>query len=555
MLPQRCPQKQHEYFMSQRPAILNRPSPPLQAQQKVSLFRIYVAYRSILSIVLLLSPLSSETRQLLGELNPELYLVVAIVFLATNLVLLALMQTRLIHERAVQFSVFSIDILVITLLSDTSGGMSSGLPILLVATAAASAVVIDIASIATLIAALSVIAILADTLRLINEGHLSLDSLLPAGLLSALVFAVSLMIQMVARRVGRAEALARDQAEDLYNLQRLNEQIVRNLETGILLVYADESVRVMNQAAARLLDPNRPMALEQGRGLEDYHALLAKQFEAWKESGTHQAAPLHIADDAPQVVANFSQLAESGEGAALVFLQDYTAVTQQAQSLKLTSLGRLTASIAHEIRNPLGAVSHAAQLLAESEQLAQHDEELAGIIQHHAKRMNSVIENVLQISRRQPPNPQRLALKGWLQSFIQQYRQTQPERVELELTLPDDWLEVTFDPAHLERVLGNLLDNGLRHSQAGDGTGRVSIVVEKDPGAQRCVIDVIDSGPGVAESERAKLFEPFYTTVDKGTGLGLYLSKELCEINNATLTYRPTAAGQSCFRLTVTRLV
>ncbi|MDJ0878799.1 MAG: ATP-binding protein [Halieaceae bacterium] len=541
--------------MSQRPAILNRPSPPILEQQKVSLFRIYVVYRSILSIVLLLSPLISETRRLLGGLNPELYLVVAIVFLATNLVLLALMQTRLIHDRVTQFSVFFTDIVVITLLSDTSGGMSSGLPILLLATAAASAVVIDIATIATLIAALSVIAILADTLRLINEEYLPFDSLLPAGLLSALVFAVSLLIQVVARRVGRAEKLARERSADLYNLQRLNEQIVRNLQTGILLVYADGEVRVMNQAAARLLDPNRPVALEQGRRLADYHELLARQFQAWQESGTHDATPLHIADDAPQVVANFSPLEDLADGDALVFLEDYTAVTQQAQSLKLTSLGRLTASIAHEIRNPLGAVSHAAQLLGESEQLVDNDQELAGIIQHHAKRMNSVIENVLQISRRQPPNPQRLALKGWMQSFIAQYRQTRPEQVDIDLALPEEWLEVTFDPAHLERVLGNLLDNGLRHSRAANGHGKVCIKVKKDPEAQRCVVDVIDAGHGVAESERAKLFEPFYTTVDKGTGLGLYLSKELCEINNATLTYRPTAAGESCFRVTVSRLV
>jgi two-component system sensor histidine kinase PilS (NtrC family) len=254
-------------------------------------------------------------------------------------------------------------------------------------------------------------------------------------------------------------------------------------------------------------------------------------------------------------VASFSLLEDSGDGEALVFLDDYTAVTQQAQSLKLTSLGRLTASIAHEIRNPLGAVSHAAQLLSESEQLAANDQELAEIIQHHAKRMNSVIENVLQISRRQPPNPQRLALKGWLQNFLDQYRQTHREQIEIELKLPEEWLEVTFDPSHLERVLGNLLDNALRHSANSDGGGRVGIHVEKDPEAQRCVVDVIDSGPGVADSERAKLFEPFYTTVDKGTGLGLYLSKELCEINNATLTYRPTAAGDSCFRLTVSRLV
>jgi two-component system sensor histidine kinase PilS (NtrC family) len=235
--------------------------------------------------------------------------------------------------------------------------------------------------------------------------------------------------------VGKAEQLARERAEDLYTLQRLNEQIVQNLQTGILLVYDDGLVRVMNQAASRLLDPQRPAALEQGRTLSDYHPELARQFEDWRDSGTLPMTPIHIADDAPQVLANFRQLTDSGENDALVFLDDYTAINQQAQSLKLASLGRLTASIAHEVRNPLGAVSHAAQLLNESENLGDDDRGLTGIIQQHTRRLNNVIENVLQISRRQPPNPQRLALKGWLQNFIREYGQTQAATPRIALTV------------------------------------------------------------------------------------------------------------------------
>lgn len=541
--------------MSQRPAILNRPENPSLEKQNTTLFRIYVVYRSLLSVLLLVSALGSDGRPLVGEFNPELYFWVSVGFLISNVMLLPLVNTAAVRTQASLFGIFVVDILAITLLSDSSGGVSSGLPILLLATAAASAILISTAIIGTLIAALSVIAILADTIRLINEGILVIDSLLPAGLLCALIFAVSLLIQGVARRLGRAEALAQEQAEDLYNLQRLNEQIVQNLQTGILLVHADGRVRVMNQSAARLLDPHRPITLEQGRSLSDYHPELAQQFDEWRDSGIHNATPVNIADDAPQVIANFMLLKDSGDNDALVFIEDYTAVTQRAQSLKLTSLGRLTASIAHEIRNPLGAISHAAQLLNESEELVEADAKLSGIIQHHARRMNDVIENVLQISRRQPPNPQRLALKGWLQSFLDQYRQTLAESVDIELAVPEEWVEITFDPAHLERVLGNLLDNGLRHSRNGDGRPRVKVQVEKDAPARRCVIDIIDQGPGVDESERAKLFEPFYTTVEKGTGLGLYLSKELCEINNSTLTYRPTDRGESCFRLAVTQLV
>ena len=542
--------------MPEAPAILNRPVPPTTEQQNITLFRVYVAYRSLLSIVLMLSPFSAGSgRPLVGGLYPELYLTVASVFLATNLLLLAIIQTRFSSEQRTLFTVFFIDILAITLLSDASGGIASGLPILMLATVAASSVLIENKSLATLIAALSVIATLSDTLRLVNENILAFSSLLPAGLLSALMLAVSLLIQEVARRVGRAEQLAREHAADLYMLQRLNEQIVQNLQTGILLVYGDGLVRVMNQSASRLLDPQRPAAVEQGLELTEYHPELARQFEAWRDAGTHTATPIHVADDAPQVVASFRPLKDSGENDALVFLDDYTAITQQAQSLKLASLGRLTASIAHEIRNPLGAVSHAAQLLDESDTLTDDDRQLSSMIQHHTRRLNNVIENVLQISRRQPPNPQSLALKGWLQNFIREYLQTQAAEASIDLKVPEEWLEVTFDPSHLERVLSNLLDNALRHSREAADKPRVQLVVRKDPPSQRCLIDVVDQGSGVADSERAKLFEPFYTTVEKGTGLGLFLSKELCEINNATLTYRPTDEGESCFRIAVTQLL
>jgi two-component system sensor histidine kinase PilS (NtrC family) len=540
--------------MVDKPAILHPPSQQASQSQNSTLFRIYLAYRSVLSVLLLLGLLGLGTSQMVGMLNRDLYLAAGVFFLASNVVLLALIRTPYATNQATLFNTFFIDILCITLMSDASGGMGSGLPILLIATAAASAILFSSGTLATLIAALCVIAILADTLRLVSEGVLSLPSLLPAGLLGFLIFTVSLLVQAVARRVGKAEELAMARATDLYSLQRLNEQIVQNLQSGILLVYADESVRLMNQAAARLLDPERPVPLEQGRKIADYHEELARQFQVWRDTGSHDPKPIHISDEAPQIIANFRLLQDSGNRDALVFIQDYTQVTREAQSLKLASLGRLTASIAHEIRNPLGAISHAAQLLTEAEDLSGEERSMVDIIQNHAKRMNGVIENVLQISRRQPPSPQQLALKGWLQNFVVEYKQALPEPVDIVLSLPEEWVEIRFDPAHLERVLGNLLDNGLRHSRLARGHSSARIVVQKDFLANRCLMDVIDDGPGVAETEQTKLFEPFYTTVEKGTGLGLYLSKELCEINNATLVYRPTEQGDSCFRVAVTQL-
>jgi two-component system sensor histidine kinase PilS (NtrC family) len=535
--------------MAEKTAILTAPTQAPADMQNVTLFRIYVFYRSLLSILLVLSLLSSETRQMLGIFNRDLYLAVSVIYLVTNLALLATIRSPIINNQAFLFGIFFIDILAITLLSDASGGMESGLPILLIVTAAASAIMVGTGTIATLIAAMSVIAILADTVRLINEQVIDFNALFPAGILGSLIFAVSLLIQVVARRIKRAEALARKRATDLYNLQRLNEQIVQHMETGILLVYDNGTVRVMNQSATQLLDPERPVPLEQGRELAEYNRELARQFEHWQQTGQHTPAPITVREDTPQVIAHFRNLRDSGD--TLVFVEDYSPVTQHAQSLKLTSLGRLTASIAHEIRNPLGAVSHAAQLLKESSELQEQDQRMADIIQQHSQRMNAIIENVMQISRRQPPNPQRLELNQWLHTYLQDYSATLRARTQIELRGSEDPLWIEFDPEHLRRILGNLLDNALRHSEMKTGESRAELRISRDHLSQRTAIDVIDFGDGVAPADRAKLFEPFYTTVERGTGLGLFMCKELCDFNSASLTYRFSDDGLSCFRITV----
>ncbi|MCX2983200.1 PAS domain-containing protein [Halieaceae bacterium IMCC14734] len=512
-----------------------------------------MGYRALLSIVLLLGLINDDTRQVVGVLNPELYFNVAISYLIINMLLLTLSRSAFASNQAFLFVVFFVDILAIVMLSDASGGMASGLPILLMITVAASAIIIGNGSIATLIAALSVIALLADTLRLINEQVLELNSLFPAGLLGMLIFTVSLLIQAVARRVGKAEALARKRAADLYNLQRLNEQIVQHMQTGILLVYADDRVRLMNQAASRLLAPEQPQPMQQGRDLQTYNSEVYEQFHQWRNTKQHQPRPISIGEDDNKIVAHFRTLKGEDSSQTLVFIEDYTPVTQYAQSLKLASLGRLTASIAHEIRNPLGAVSHAAQLLGESDELNEPDQRLSEIIQQHTQRMNSIIESVMQISRRQPPQPKELKLNRWIKNFVEEYKATINFEADIQIEPSTEEINVRFDADNLQRVMNNLLDNALRHSELKTGKATAAIAVSIETPTSKAHIDVIDQGEGIAASEQAKLFEPFYTTVVKGTGLGLYLCKELCEINQASLTYRRTGTGASCFRVLMTR--
>ena len=533
-----------------RPAILTRPA-AATGQQNQALFRIYVAYRSLLSLVLLIMLVSPNTRQLVGVLHPTLYVSVALLHLATSVPLVGFLSKRM-NQRSM-LVVFVLDIISIILMSHASGGVISGLPVLLIITVAASAVLVSNRTLATLIAALSALALLGDTVWLIWAGVRDVPDLFPAGLLGALIFIVSLMVQIVAQRLGRAEELARNRASDLYDLQRLNEQIVQHMDTGILLVDGEGMVRVMNKSASTLLVPERPVIMEQGRQLADYCQELAYQFQHWKDSGQHKAKPFKVQEDAPPVIAHFRELQPSSTRDALVFVEDYTPVTQYAQSLKLTSLGRLTASIAHEIRNPLGAISHAAQLLQESEELAPGDKRMAEIIESHCGRVNQIVESVMQISRREPPKPEYIKLQNWLTEHVRNYLQglNHPADVTVDCQYQD--LLVEFDPENLERVMTNLLDNALRHSGKATGHETARIEVSLDFIAHQALIDVIDNGTGVPRADQSKLFEPFFTTVPEGSGMGLYLCKELCEINNASLSYRPTDKGESCFRISVTQ--
>ena len=238
-----------------RPALLIQPEVHSQSYQNLALFRVYVAYRSLLSIVLLIMLVNPSTRALVGSLSPGLYTTAALVYLATSIPLVGSLSTRLNESQTLMLLVFLVDIIAITLLADTSGGMTSGLPALLVITVAASAVLISNRKLAMLVAAVSVLAILLDTAWLIMRDVLNIGSLFPAGLLGLLVFGVALMVQTIAHRLGRAEELARNRSSDLYNLQRLNEQIVQHMQTGILLVNNEGLVRVMNKSATRLLTP------------------------------------------------------------------------------------------------------------------------------------------------------------------------------------------------------------------------------------------------------------------------------------------------------------
>ena len=271
---------------------------------------------------------------------------------------------------------------------------------------------------------------------------------------------------------------------------------------------------------------------------------------AWFTISTRRPASLQVYAEGPVLQPSFMKLQRGEQQHCLIFLDNISQIAQQAQQLKLASLGRLTAGIAHEIRNPLGAISHAAQLLQESDELRGPDQRLAQIIQDHSRRMNLVIENVLQLSRRRQAEPQLLDLKYWLHRFASEFRASAPAEQMLHLETRGGTIQTRMDPHQLTQVLTNLVQNGMRYSAQKHQRGQVWLTLFRDPESDLPVLEIQDNGPGVAPEQLQHIFEPFYTTENQGTGLGLYISRELCESNQAHLDYKPREGGGSCFRIT-----
>jgi two-component system sensor histidine kinase PilS (NtrC family) len=261
--------------------------------------------------------------------------------------------------------------------------------------------------------------------------------------------------------------------------------------------------------------------------------------------------PFKIHSEGKLLMPKLISVGHDFEPEILLFVEDYTPVTEAAQTLKLNALGKLTASIAHEIRNPLTAISHASQLMEDISDNPAEQIELCRIISNNTQRVNEIIENILQLSRREDAKRESLDLLAWLRLFIPEYEQGQAHGSCVTLRAPEPVGTILFDPGHLRRILTNLLDNGVRH--AGERTGQFTVTLEltKDIATNKAHIDVIDAGSGVPDTMRDRLFEPFFTTSPKGSGLGLYLCRELCQSNNAALSYDRTVDDGTRFRVAI----
>lgn len=506
--------------------------------------QIFSSYRVILSLSLLsLFQLDLDV-SFLGQANPELYYTSVILFTSFSVVAAALsFFLKRLYFLQLEIQVL-LDIVLIVLMMHASGGVESGLGVLIaVSTSAASILTGNPAALG--FSVLASAAVLGEEIYSGLSQESGKSNMTQVGILSITFMATSLLSFYLSRRLKESEDVAAESIRGLENMEKLNEQIIQFMNTGVVVVDGSNTIRLINRSAWVHL--GMPESTKSQR-LEQVSTPLARQLNLWRRKHSYRSKPFKNTTSGPSLLPNFSEISDTKEN-VIIFLEDTSFLNQQAQSLKLASLGRLTASIAHEIRNPLGALSHAAQLMQESDEIDPENLGLVDIIQKNTKRVNSIIENIMKLSQRKAVQVKEINLSQYLPLMLQEYASGKENPPHVRTEILSENLIIHFDLSQLSQILTNLIDNAARYSEINTGKPTVQIMVGVEPHSRTAFLDVIDKGEGISPELSEKIFEPFFTTSRSGTGLGLYLSKELCEVNRARLDYLPVPRGGSCFRI------
>lgn len=495
---------------------------------------IYFCYRLGIT-ALLWSLFFTDTG--IGNNLPTLFISSALIYLAINTLTLALLLRGWPPSfNALLFLVAS-DILLIQLIAQASGLVESGLGTLMVISVAAGSIFMRGKTL-WLVPAFATLSLLGGVLFRVLHETASKAEVAASGWLGFSFFATSLAISYLAGRMQKSEDQARQAALNAEKLQHLNQVIIARMQTGILLAEPNGHVLSYNQSAEKLFGRNihnKDFNLDEIHpSIARFHNQVQEHFtssESIEKTSSEKFAKFHSVEG-NNYKLTWVNLEKNMAADSLIFVEDLSKIAQQAQQMKLSSLGKITASIAHEIRNPLGAASHAAQLLQEGINSGE-DSRLTQIIVEQTKRCSNIIDTVMDVSRGKAARDQLFDLAQWLPAFVKSYNLD--KKTEIQYHSPDS-AAIRFDPSHLEQILSNLLDNAIKHSADASGEQKAYLKVSFDE--DDCPrIDILDQGHGVKLEDRDRLFEPFFTTGKLGSGLGLYMCRELCEANQATISY------------------
>ncbi len=365
-------------------------------------------------------------------------------------------------------------------------------------------------------------------------------------LMFAMIYASTVLFcQLLATKAQQSHTLAEQRGVQLLEMAQMNELIIKRMRTGVVLLDKNHQIILSNESANGL---NKKVLLA-SHSLFTLAPELDKRLWQWRYNPDIKPSALCLYVNGPEVIPRFAALNQN-DVFYLIFLEDSRVFSGRADELQLANLGRLSASIAHEIRNPLAAIRYAQQLLSESKHIVPDDLRLLEIIGTQSVRMNGIIDNVLDLAKRDSAHPETIELNDFLDQFLQEFLLTHPnERSNIRLQHNIDSCVGLFDSLHLYQIISALLNNALRYGHLPFKTAEIVIALHRV--ADQHVIEVIDHGPGLSAEVLKNLFTPFFSTSEHGTGLGLYIAKQLAEANQAQLRYDPIFGGGCRFSLTL----
>lgn len=505
---------------------------------------VFAAYRVVLAVFVAGAFVFLNRFFNLGIVSPTAVVPTVIAYTIVSVLLLVPARLR---EPSLMLQVTAgvvVDVVAIVMLMYASGGVRSGLGVILLVSLA-SAGLITRGRLAFLYAAIAALAVLLEQTFQVWRLDAQLQDFVQAGLTAAAFFATAGLASTLARYARTSEQIAEERKVDLANLSQINELVIRDMQDGIVVIDGQGRIRQNNPRANQLLGP-----LPAGRmpALRDYAPEIAGLLDTWRKGSETTYMQLKTPRVAGELQVHFVPIGSGDTPPTVIFIEDVGRMRAQAQQMKLVALGRLTASIAHEIRNPLSSIGHAADLLDESDAVNDAERRLLEIIRGNVFRLDRMVQEVLLLNRRDRAQAEAIDALPYLTNFAHEFAGIEK--------VPQSSLDVQvrttqrlwFDRQHLDQVLWNVVRNAWRHGRKLSGS--VRIVVSPTPAPGRLVLDVVDDGTGVPRETQVHLFEPFFTTEAHGTGLGLYIARELCEGNGARIDY-VEGSGGGHFRITM----
>lgn len=499
----------------------------------------YTGYRLLLALGLFFILLVTHDNLLIGARNPDLYFFISSAYIGlcvTNFLTFKLYQKKLPQQI---FIYLILDIIHLTLILYLSSGPNIAIILLYMIVVLVSTMLLTKKK-ALVLTLLSVIAVVYQQFFFsIFEGE-KISFIGTSSLITLVFLSTYILGQITVNRMNFVEALAIDQRKEILQLQNIHQNILQQLDTGFMVLDADGKIITLNDAAHTFLSIDTFSVHHQDNLMQ----LLPNLYKILQQHSTTQLRGVFhffFDDETTGLSIQYRPIATQQQQFTLLIIDSLQKINQQAQQLKLASLGQLSASIAHEIRNPLAVISQANELLQGD--LDDQQQQLSAMIHKQCTRINRIIEDTLNMSRQNQTIAENISLDIWLINFIEEDLQDVKKFLNIDIEAN---LVIHFDPHQLRLVLINLVRNAIRHGHQHQPESLVTI--HAHCAGDAIFIDVLDQGMGVPERQQRNLFAPFYSTAIDGTGLGLYLSKTFCEANHARLKYVAQTQG-ACFRI------